>query len=66
MTDAGAAPPIACPRCGTVFGCAPAGACWCMDEDFRLPMPDAAAAGCLCPACLRTLAGRRPANAAAP
>jgi hypothetical protein len=37
-----------------------------MDEDFRLPMPDTAAAGCLCPACLRALAGRRPANDTAP
>ncbi len=48
---------LACARCGTPFECgASAGACWCMDEAYRLPMPDAADAACLCPACLRAAA----------
>jgi hypothetical protein len=50
---------IACKGCGTVFTCDPAGACWCMEESFRLPMPPEADedATCLCPACLRDAAG---------
>ncbi|MBX9842302.1 MAG: cysteine-rich CWC family protein [Xanthobacteraceae bacterium] len=47
---------LACKRCGTAFQCGSAGAdgsCWCMDESYRLPMPDPAAGDCLCPACLR-------------
>ena len=48
---------LACGRCGTSFECgASAGACWCMDEAYRLPMPDATDAACLCPACLRAAA----------
>ena len=48
---------LACARCGTSFECgADAGACWCMDEAYRLPMPDAAVADCMCPACLRAAA----------
>ena len=48
---------LACARCGTSFECgARAGACWCMDEAYRLPMPDAADATCLCPTCLRAAA----------
>ena len=48
---------IACARCGTSFECgASAGACWCMDEAYRLPMPDTAGTTCLCPACLRAAA----------
>jgi len=47
---------LACARCGSAFDCGstgPAGGCWCMDEDHRLPMPEASAGDCLCPACLR-------------
>jgi len=48
---------VACPRCGTAFGCRPEGDCWCAAEPFRLPLPeDAAAADCLCPDCLRAAA----------
>ncbi|MCX7311615.1 MAG: cysteine-rich CWC family protein [Hyphomicrobiales bacterium] len=48
---------LACARCGTSFECdAAGGACWCMDETYRLPMPDAAGADCLCAACLRAAA----------
>ena len=48
---------LACARCGTSFECgANAGACWCMNESYRLPMPDAADTSCLCPACLRAAA----------
>jgi Cysteine-rich CWC len=46
---------LACSRCGTEFSCDPAGACWCMDESFRLPMP-AEGEDCLCPDCLRKAA----------
>jgi hypothetical protein len=50
-----------CARCGTSFECgtgsgSSTGTCWCMDEAYRVPMPDAAAADCLCPACLRAAA----------
>ena len=47
---------LACARCGAAFDCGSGGsdgACWCMDEAFRLPMPGAAREDCLCPACLR-------------
>jgi Cysteine-rich CWC len=44
---------LCCARCGTSFECgASAGACWCMNESYRLPMPNASDAACLCPACL--------------
>ncbi|HMK80753.1 MAG TPA: cysteine-rich CWC family protein [Xanthobacteraceae bacterium] len=53
---------LTCARCGAAFACAAAtGACWCMAEDFRLPMPPAdSSADCLCPACLRQTAGVMP------
>jgi hypothetical protein len=50
---------LACARCGTTFECGSGSqdaACWCMDESFRLPMPEAGAGDCLCPACLRAKA----------
>ena len=54
---------LACARCGTAFECGSAGAdgtCWCMDESYRLPMPEAGAGDCLCPACLRAEAAKAP------
>lgn len=51
---------LACARCGAAFDCGSGGteaACWCMDEAYRLPMPDTTTGGdCLCPACLRAMA----------
>ncbi len=49
---------LACVRCGAAFACgANTGACWCAEEDFRLPMPAAGSdEDCLCPACLRQAA----------
>jgi hypothetical protein len=50
---------LACARCGTSFECGSGGnegACWCMDESYRLPMPEAGASDCLCPDCLRAKA----------
>ena len=50
---------LACARCGTAFDCGSGGseaACWCMDEAYRLPMPEASGGDCLCPACLRAAA----------
>ena len=44
MTDLRPPSSITCPACGNTFACAPDGACWCMDEAFRLPMPDPSAA----------------------
>ena len=56
---------LACARCGTAFECGSGGsedaACWCMDESYRLPMPEAGAGDCLCPACLRAMAAKEPA-----
>lgn len=50
---------LACARCGASFECgAAAGACWCMEETYRLPLPETAAADCLCPACLRVAAAK--------
>ena len=50
---------ITCARCGTPFECGVnAGACWCMEEAYRLPMPDDRAADCLCPGCLRAAAAK--------
>jgi uncharacterized protein len=53
---------LTCARCGTAFECgsggSEGGACWCMDEDYRLPMPDAAGGDCLCPNCLRAAAAK--------
>jgi uncharacterized protein (TIGR00290 family) len=48
----------ACARCGAAFECgmsAGVGHCWCADAP-RVPI-DPALAGCLCPRCLRALAG---------
>ena len=45
-----------CGRCGTAFECNLGGECWCSAEPYRLPVPDAGAADCLCPACLRVAA----------
>jgi hypothetical protein len=50
---------LACARCGTTFACRPGGGCWCAEEAFRLPVPEAGGDDCLCPACLRALAARR-------
>jgi hypothetical protein len=47
---------LACARCGTAFACGFDGDCRCAAEPYRLPMPDAAAKDCLCPACLRQAA----------
>jgi len=52
---------LTCARCGSAFDCGStgsAGGCWCMDEDYRLPMPDPSAGDCLCPACLRAEAAK--------
>jgi hypothetical protein len=53
---------LTCARCNSAFDCGSggtAGGCWCMDEDYRLPMPNPAAGDCLCPACLRAEAKER-------
>jgi len=47
---------LACARCGAQFECALDGDCWCAAEPYRLPMTNAAAEDCLCPACLRKAA----------
>ena len=51
---------ITCERCGAAFGCgAGTGACWCVAEPFRLPLPKVGESkfkDCLCPACLREAA----------
>jgi hypothetical protein len=46
---------LACARCGAAFECGSTlGACWCAEQDFRLPMPAAdSGEDCLCPGCLR-------------
>ena len=47
---------LTCARCRSAFDCGSSsadGSCWCMNEDYRLPMPDPTAGDCLCPACLR-------------
>jgi hypothetical protein len=56
MATAPTATTIRCVRCGAEFGCDPAGACWCKEEAFRLPMPSTTAQSCLCPKCLREAA----------
>jgi hypothetical protein len=53
---------LACAQCGTTFECTLGGPCWCSAEPYRLPVPDAGAADCLCPACLRAAAARQGAN----
>jgi Cysteine-rich CWC len=51
---------LVCAACGTEFGCDPDGACWCMEESVRLPLPTLQQAGtdqdCLCRNCLHRLA----------
>jgi hypothetical protein len=47
---------LVCARCGVAFDCDPAGDCWCKEEDYRLPIPEAGAEDCLCPVCLRQAA----------
>jgi len=60
MTQTAETRTLTCARCGASFGCgAKTGACWCMDEDFRVPMPTDAGANCLCAACLRQMAAER-------
>jgi hypothetical protein len=55
---------LSCAACGTEFTCAPAGACWCMEEPVRLPLPtkgrDATYLDCLCRACVLRLADAQP------
>lgn len=51
-----------CERCGTGFGCrdrGEEGSCWCSREAFRMPLPDGTGpyVDCLCPSCLREVAG---------
>jgi len=50
---------LACARCGSTFECRLGGGCWCAEEAFRLPVPDAASEDCVCPACLRAAAALR-------
>jgi len=38
------------------------GPCWCSAEPYRLPVPEAGAEDCLCPACLRAAAARQDAG----
>ncbi len=65
MTSVGPAQTVRrlrCAACGADFDCAAdTGACWCMALR-PLPMPEADAGDCLCPACL----GERIAAAAEP
>jgi len=53
---------LACARCGAAFDCSLGGDCWCAAEPYRLPLPEAAAEDCLCPACLRAAAARASAS----
>jgi len=46
---------LTCIGCGAEFGCNRSGPCWCMAEDFRMPMPSDGG-DCLCPDCLRKAA----------
>jgi hypothetical protein len=58
---------LTCAACGTGFTCDPSGACWCMEESVRLPLPVAGRErqfqDCLCRACLIKLAGSQAASA---
>ena len=51
---------LTCAGCGTPFDCGTGGttggACWCMDEAVRVPMPTDGGTDCLCPACFRAAA----------
>jgi rhodanese-related sulfurtransferase len=52
---------LGCARCGGGFECNPIDHCWCGEEQFRLPVPlpdeFAQFGDCLCPSCLREIAG---------
>lgn len=54
---------LVCAACGTEFKCDPEGACWCMQESVRLPLPASDQAGnyqdCLCRDCLHGLADQQ-------
>ena len=52
---------LSCARCAAIFECgSTVRACWCMAEDFRVPMPPGGAnEDCLCPACLHKAAADR-------
>jgi len=59
MTAPTATRALTCAQCGAAFTCSSDAACWCAAEPYRLPMPEADAAGdCLCPACLRAKAAQ--------
>lgn len=47
---------LTCAQCGIAFSCGLSTTCWCADETARLPMPTGAS-DCLCPGCMRNLAG---------
>jgi 1-acyl-sn-glycerol-3-phosphate acyltransferase len=55
---------LACARCGAAFTCDLSGACWCVAEAARLPMPTDGE-DCLCPACLRAATAEAAPGAAA-
>jgi hypothetical protein len=44
---------LLCAQCGAAFTCGGDDGCWCAAEPYRVPMPEAGAGDCLCPACLR-------------
>jgi hypothetical protein len=54
-TESPASRRLACSACGTVFTCGLGGACWCIEETARLPMP-VEGEDCLCRECLRKAA----------
>jgi hypothetical protein len=66
MAESGKPLALTCARCGAAFACGAAtGACWCFEQEFRLPMPPAGSAEkCLCASCLRADAQARPAAVA--
>jgi cysteine-rich CWC protein len=53
----GATRRLTCARCGKGFDCGLGGDCWCAAAPYRLPLPEAGAEDCLCPACLHAAAG---------
>jgi hypothetical protein len=57
MTETPAPARSACARCGAMFACDPAGACWCAALPRRLAVPTEAGATCLCPRCLAEALG---------
>jgi hypothetical protein len=52
---------LACSGCGTEFICSLSGACWCVEETTRLPMP-IDGGDCLCRDCLRKAAANEGSN----